>query len=192
MKKLQLAHSELVLRQASIPDIKVVDVSSPIKNCKHPNPDPKVPQVNGNANGTNHMSVPTSPVELKSHYHPLKTQSQSSTHHTPTMAEQGKHVYHSEPANLNGLVSASRDSPDVLYFLIPEQDWRNISLLLPGMVKTETTRLCRLEFVQSCEGCMKFTWRKKTTFYSVGSSKTFAYNDKCSIVRTIVFNSHLY
>ncbi|GAA6216709.1 calcium/calmodulin-dependent protein kinase type 1D-like [Lates japonicus] len=49
------------------------------------------------------MSLPTSHVELKSHYHPLKaSQSQCGAHHAPTIAEQGKHVYHSEPANLNG------------------------------------------------------------------------------------------
>lgn len=112
MKKLQLAHSELVLRQASIPDIRVVDLSSPTKTRKHLEPDkhdPKGAQVSGNMRGTNHMSLPTSShVELKSHFTPLKaTQSQCGAHHAPTIAEQGKHVYHSEPANLNGFVSAS-------------------------------------------------------------------------------------
>ncbi|KAM7405250.1 hypothetical protein PAMP_012526 [Pampus punctatissimus] len=105
MKKLQQAHSDLVLRQASIPDIKVIDLSSPIKNCNHLSPDRLDPKdVNGNVNGTNHMSLPTSHVELKSHFHPLKaSQSQRNKHLPPTIAEQGKHVYHSEPANLNGL-----------------------------------------------------------------------------------------
>lgn len=106
MKKLQLAHSELVLRQASIPEIKVIDVSSPTKTHKHHDPgrlDTKAVEINGNSHGTNHMSLPTSHVELKSHYHPLKaTQSQCGGHHPPTIAEQGKHIYHSEPANLNG------------------------------------------------------------------------------------------
>ncbi|KAM9855681.1 calcium/calmodulin-dependent protein kinase IGb [Aulostomus maculatus] len=106
MKKLQLAHSELVLRQASIPAIKVVDVSTPVRQRKHLDPeklDPKTPEINGNVPGTNHMSLPTSHVDLKSHFHPLKTShSQSGAHHAPTIAEQGKHVYHSEPANLNG------------------------------------------------------------------------------------------
>ncbi|XP_041655728.1 calcium/calmodulin-dependent protein kinase IGb [Cheilinus undulatus] len=106
MKKLQLAHSELVLRQASIPDIKVIDVSSPEKNHKHLDPDkldPKLAEVNGKSPGNNHMSVPTSSVESKSHYHTLKaTQSHVVPHHPHTIAEQGKHVYHSEPANLNG------------------------------------------------------------------------------------------
>lgn len=113
MKKLQLAHSELVLRQASIPDIKVIDVSSPTKNCKRLEPDKldrKVAEVNGKAQGTNHMPLPSSHMELKSHYHPLKaSQSDCSAHHTPTIAEQGKHVYHSEPANLNGFVFTSSD-----------------------------------------------------------------------------------
>ncbi|XP_044065945.1 calcium/calmodulin-dependent protein kinase IGb isoform X1 [Siniperca chuatsi] len=106
MKKLQLAHSELVLRQASIPDIKVIDVSSPTKNRKHVDPDkldPKVALTDGKAHGTNHMPLPTSHVELKSHYHPLTaSQSQGAAPHAPSIAEQGKHVYHSEPANLNG------------------------------------------------------------------------------------------
>uniref|UniRef100_A0A3Q3L244 Calcium/calmodulin-dependent protein kinase IGb n=1 Tax=Mastacembelus armatus TaxID=205130 RepID=A0A3Q3L244_9TELE len=108
LKKLQLAHSELVLRQASIPHIKVVDLSSPIKNRKCLDPDKldaKVAEVNGNILGTNYMPLPTSHIELKTHNHPLKaSQSQCNPHHTPTIAEQGKHVYHSEPANLNGYV----------------------------------------------------------------------------------------
>lgn len=106
MKKLQLAHKELTLRQASVPGIKVIDVSSPTKSRKHPNPDkpePKKEDINGNISEPHHMSLPTSHVDLKSHSHPLKaTQSQAAAHHAPTMAEQGKHVYHSEPANLNG------------------------------------------------------------------------------------------
>ncbi|KAM7411247.1 hypothetical protein PAMA_021304 [Pampus argenteus] len=104
MKKLQQAHSDLVLRRTSIPDIKVIDLSSPIKNCNRLSPDRLDPKdVNGNVNGTNHMSLPTSHVELKSHFHPLKTsQSQRTKNLPPTIGEQGKHIYHSEPANLNG------------------------------------------------------------------------------------------
>ncbi|XP_031597856.1 calcium/calmodulin-dependent protein kinase IGb [Oreochromis aureus] len=117
MKKLQLAHSEQVLRQASIPDIRVIDVSSPTKNRKHLDPDkvePKVPEVNGSVQGTHHMSLPTSHVELKSHCHPLKTsQSECSTQHAPTIAEQGKHVYHSEPANLNGYGKKTNNSKTI-------------------------------------------------------------------------------
>lgn len=108
MKKMQQAHSELVLRQKSIPDIKVTDVSSPTKTHKHPNPEQLCPKMEENGvkvSGSNHMPLPTSHVDLKSHYHPLKTtQSQCAAHHAPTIAEQGKHVYHSEPANLNGFV----------------------------------------------------------------------------------------
>lgn len=113
MKKLQLAHSELALRQASIPDIKVVDMSSPKKSHKRLDPDkfdPKLKETNGKVNRTIHMSLPTSPIELKSHYHTLKaTQSHAGPQHAPTMAEQGKNVYHSEPANLNGYVTVSSE-----------------------------------------------------------------------------------
>ncbi|XP_039655647.1 calcium/calmodulin-dependent protein kinase IGb [Perca fluviatilis] len=101
MKKLQLA-----ARQPSIPDIKVVDLSSPKKSHTRLDPDkldPKLPGINGTVNGTHHMSLPASPVDAKSHYHTLKTtQSQAVPHHAPSMAEQGKNIYHSEPANLNG------------------------------------------------------------------------------------------
>ncbi|XP_029291104.1 calcium/calmodulin-dependent protein kinase IGb isoform X2 [Cottoperca gobio] len=106
MKKLQLAHSEQVLRKTSIPDINVIDVSSPPKNPRRLDPDKcdhKLRDTNGKVNETIHMSLPTSPFELKSHVHTLKaTQSLASPHHAPSMAEQGKNVYHSEPANLNG------------------------------------------------------------------------------------------
>uniref|UniRef100_A0AAQ4S427 Calcium/calmodulin-dependent protein kinase IGb n=1 Tax=Gasterosteus aculeatus aculeatus TaxID=481459 RepID=A0AAQ4S427_GASAC len=111
MKKLQLATSELVLRNASIPDIKVIDVSSPDKNRKRLEPDkfdPKLTDIRGIVKGTIHISLPTSALEMKSHYHTLKaTQSQAGPHHAPTMAEQGKNAYRSEPANLNGCVALS-------------------------------------------------------------------------------------
>ncbi|XP_031146377.1 calcium/calmodulin-dependent protein kinase IGb isoform X2 [Sander lucioperca] len=101
MKKLQLA-----ARQPSIPDIKVVDLSSPKKSHIRLDPDkldPKLPGINGTVSGTHHMSLPTSPLDPKSHYHTLKTtQSQAVPHHAPSMAEQSKNIYHSEPANLNG------------------------------------------------------------------------------------------
>ncbi|XP_034392400.1 calcium/calmodulin-dependent protein kinase IGb [Cyclopterus lumpus] len=101
MKKLHLAHAERDLRKTSIPDIKVIDVSSPKKTNKRLDPDKFDPKVK--VSGTIHMSLPTSPIDTKSHYHTLKaTQSQCVSHHAPTMAEQGKNVYHSEPANLNG------------------------------------------------------------------------------------------
>ncbi|XP_042347019.1 calcium/calmodulin-dependent protein kinase IGb [Plectropomus leopardus] len=126
MKKLQLAHSEMVLRQASIPEIKVIDVSSPKKSLKCldlDKTDPKVTEVNSKANGTLHMSLPTSPIEPKSHYHTLKTtQSQAVSHHAPSIAEQGKNVYHSEPANLNGggdEVKGQRDADEDTRMLTP-------------------------------------------------------------------------
>ncbi|KAK5864033.1 hypothetical protein PBY51_001010 [Eleginops maclovinus] len=108
MKKLQLAHSEQVLSKPSIPEINVTEASSPPKNHKRldrDKPDPKPTAINGKVNGTTHMSLPTSPIELKSHVHALKaTQSQACPHHAPSIAEQGKNVYHSEPANLNGYI----------------------------------------------------------------------------------------
>uniref|UniRef100_A0A8C6PVS1 Calcium/calmodulin-dependent protein kinase IGb n=1 Tax=Nothobranchius furzeri TaxID=105023 RepID=A0A8C6PVS1_NOTFU len=110
MKKLHQAHTELVRRQASIPDIRVIDVSSPTKHRKTldvEKPEPKVADVNGNIEA-HHMSLPVGHVDLKNHFHPLKTcQSQGVAHHAPAIAEQRKNIYHSEPANLNGYVSAA-------------------------------------------------------------------------------------
>uniref|UniRef100_A0A8C5EMG8 Calcium/calmodulin-dependent protein kinase type 1D-like n=1 Tax=Gouania willdenowi TaxID=441366 RepID=A0A8C5EMG8_GOUWI len=94
MKKLQLAHLEGNTRKTNIPDIKVIDMSSPLQLPK---------ETDFNGNGTQHMLLPENHVEMKSHFHTLKaTQSQCNSHHAPSIAEQGKHVYHSEPANLNG------------------------------------------------------------------------------------------
>lgn len=109
MKKLQQAHSEQIGRQTSIPHIKVGDVSAPTRRHKHQDPDrldPAEVKINVNVSGTNHMSLPTSPSDLKSHYHPLKTsQSQIGSHHTPTISKQGRLIYHSEPTSLNGFLS---------------------------------------------------------------------------------------
>lgn len=103
MKKMHLAHSDMVLKKLSIPDIKVTDVSSSAKNDR--NPDPKVVENGEKVASTNLIALPTS------HHHPLKAaQSHLVPHHAPTIAEQGKHVYHSEPANLNGFV---RTSPEL-------------------------------------------------------------------------------
>lgn len=111
MKKLQLAHTDAALSQVKVPDINVTDLSSPMKNHKHldvDKPEQKAAEVNGNINGTQHIPLPLSHVDLKNHFHPLKaSQSESGVHHTHYIADQGKHVYHSEPANLNGFVSAS-------------------------------------------------------------------------------------
>ncbi|KAM9785565.1 calcium/calmodulin-dependent protein kinase type 1D-like [Neosynchiropus ocellatus] len=95
MKKLHLAHSEVL--KTSIPDIKVVDVSSPDKTRRPLNPDRLEVATQS------HMTLPASHVDLKSHSHPLKAHSQGVAHHAPSIAAQGKHVYHSEPANLNGI-----------------------------------------------------------------------------------------
>uniref|UniRef100_A0A8C3A159 Calcium/calmodulin-dependent protein kinase IGb n=1 Tax=Cyclopterus lumpus TaxID=8103 RepID=A0A8C3A159_CYCLU len=160
MKKLHLAHAERDLRKTSIPDIKVIDVSSPKKTNKRLDPDKFDPKVK--VSGTIHMSLPTSPIDTKSHYHTLKaTQSQCVSHHAPTMAEQGKNVYHSEPANLNGCVTVSSCVVHFV-FLISQRDCRmmNISLLFSGMVRIVTARLYRLESAPSCEGCMRFTWKQ--------------------------------
>ncbi|KAF7669484.1 hypothetical protein LDENG_00189670 [Lucifuga dentata] len=106
MKKLQLAHSELIRRQTSTPHIKVINQSPRAQNHKHVEPerlDPTEVEINWNIPGTKHMSPPKNPSEQKSHYQALKTsQSQNGSHYAPTIAEQGRHVYHSEPNNLSG------------------------------------------------------------------------------------------
>nr|XP_057908355.1 calcium/calmodulin-dependent protein kinase type 1D-like isoform X1 [Doryrhamphus excisus] len=103
MKKLQLAHSEKLPKATCVPDIHVVKVFSPVTQRKRPDPEgpqSRVSDTNGKIRTTNHMTLPTTHVELKSHYHPLKAS--QSAHHAPTIAEQGKYIYHSEPANLHG------------------------------------------------------------------------------------------
>lgn len=103
MKKMHLAHSDMVLMKLSIPDIEVTDVSSSEKHGR--NLEPKAAEIGELGAGTNLMALPASPVDLRSHQHPLKAaQSHLGPHHAPSIAEQGKHVYHSEPANLNGSV----------------------------------------------------------------------------------------
>ncbi|KAM6976734.1 calcium/calmodulin-dependent protein kinase IGb [Aplochiton taeniatus] len=105
MRKLQLAHSELVLKQASIPKINIVDVSSPTKPRKKLEPDRRDPvthEINGNIPSFN-RDLPVPATETKSNFHTLRP-SHSEGHHAPSIAEQGKHAYHSEPANLNGSV----------------------------------------------------------------------------------------
>lgn len=183
MKKLQLAHSEQVLRQASIPDIRVIDVSSPTKNRKHLDPDkvePKVPEVNGSVQGTHHMSLPTSHVELKSHCHPLKTsQSECSTQHAPTIAEQGKHVYHSEPANLNGFVAVL--SHIVTFDLLSlYYGWLKLfSFAFRYGKKTNNSK--------TITGVCAIMWKLlslhgKKTFYLVGTLKACGYNEQIHVI----------
>lgn len=91
----------MVLMKLSIPNIEVTDMSSSEKHGR--NLEPK--EISEKGAGTNLMALPTSHVDLRSHQHPLKAaQSHLGPHHAPSIAEQGKHVYHSEPANLNGSV----------------------------------------------------------------------------------------
>lgn len=103
MKKLQLAHCDASGKQSQnatqLPDIKVIATSSPEAARKNLVPEP--PESNGNLNI--HMTVPASPIELKGVYQPPKVSHRETAHAgTLTVAEKGKHVYHSEPANLNG------------------------------------------------------------------------------------------
>lgn len=102
MKKLQLAHSESCLKQIppAVPEIKVIATSTPESGRKKLSAE--TPEQNGNA-PSNHMNVPSCSTESKSQYHPVRVSHSETTHvGTLTIAEKGKHVYHSEPADLNG------------------------------------------------------------------------------------------
>ncbi|XP_077398850.1 calcium/calmodulin-dependent protein kinase type 1D-like [Vanacampus margaritifer] len=100
MKKLQLAHAaaEQAPKAAGIPDIRVVKASSPLSQRKRP--DDGENKVKTATAAGHHMSLPASHVDLKCHFHPLKVS--HSTQHAPAIAQTGKYLYHSEPANLNG------------------------------------------------------------------------------------------
>ncbi|CAB1330056.1 unnamed protein product, partial [Coregonus sp. 'balchen'] len=94
MKKQQLAHSDLVVKAQTLnmPTIQVIDVSPPPKS--HNPLDPERLEPNGK-----HMTLPITSRDVKS---PLPRKiSQSEPAHAHTLAEMGKHAYHSEPANLN-------------------------------------------------------------------------------------------
>lgn len=99
MKKLQLAHSEASVKQSKVsttlPDIKVISASNTESAEKNLIPDHQDP--NGNLH-SRYMIVPAMPTEIKSQYYPTKSSHRLSL----TVAEKSKHVYHSEPANLNG------------------------------------------------------------------------------------------
>ncbi|XP_064156095.1 calcium/calmodulin-dependent protein kinase IGb isoform X1 [Anguilla rostrata] len=105
MKKLQLAHSEMLAKQTQgpVPDIKVVDLSSPGPSRQNLAPENLEP--NGNQ-PDGHMTLPSNPNEPKSHYYPARPNHSELAHadgcHGLTLVEKGKHAYHSEPANLNG------------------------------------------------------------------------------------------
>lgn len=95
MKKLQLAHGEASVRQSQIhtqlPDINVISTSHPeaTNNLFHDS-------LEHNGNMLNHMTLPSVSMETKCL---LPKVSQSVT---LTVTEKTTHVYHSEPANLNG------------------------------------------------------------------------------------------
>ncbi|XP_062871320.1 calcium/calmodulin-dependent protein kinase IGb [Trichomycterus rosablanca] len=99
MKKLQLAHCEASVKQSQVPtqlpDIKIITACNTEATEKNLVPDNQDP--NGNL-PSSYMIVPALQTEIKSQYYPVK----SSHRLTLTVAEKSKHVYHSEPANLNG------------------------------------------------------------------------------------------
>ncbi|XP_051914038.1 calcium/calmodulin-dependent protein kinase IGb isoform X1 [Hippocampus zosterae] len=101
MKKLQLAHAaaEQVPKAVQIPDIHLVKASSPVLQRKRLDVHGDL-ETEGKIASPNRMRLPASHVDLKCHFYPLKTS--HSTQHAPTIAETGKNIYHSEPANLNG------------------------------------------------------------------------------------------
>lgn len=105
MKKLQLAHTEAALTPPTIPDIQVTDVSSPTRLRKLPDrTEPKQQTNNGGpCHGARHtISLPPLPHGEGKGHTPCLKGSLSQTHHTPTIGEQGKSAFYSEPANLNG------------------------------------------------------------------------------------------
>ncbi|XP_026055506.1 calcium/calmodulin-dependent protein kinase IGb isoform X2 [Carassius auratus] len=107
MKKLQQAHSETCLRlkQTPVPEIKVIATSTPESSRKKlftetPEPSSNAP--------SNQMSVPSGSTESKSQYHPVRVSHSETTHvGTLTVTEKSKHVYHSQPADLNGYTKRS-------------------------------------------------------------------------------------
>ncbi|KAI2649474.1 Calcium/calmodulin-dependent protein kinase type 1G [Labeo rohita] len=106
MKKLQLAHSEACVHlkhtPGAVPEIKVIGTSTPESVRKKLFAE--TPEPNGNI-PSNQMNVPSGSTESKSQYHPVRVSHSETTHvGTLTIAEKSKHVYHSEPADLNGYV----------------------------------------------------------------------------------------
>ncbi|KAF4078683.1 hypothetical protein AMELA_G00201830 [Ameiurus melas] len=99
MKKLQLAHSEASVKQSQTktqtPDIKVIS-TSPLEATDN-NPVHDIFEPNGNLS-CSHMTLPSVSMETKTQYLLPKV----SHSVTLTVSEKTKHVYHSEPGNLNG------------------------------------------------------------------------------------------
>ncbi|KAG7268246.1 hypothetical protein CRUP_036459 [Coryphaenoides rupestris] len=85
-------------KKTTVPDITVVDVSSPPRLGGSGPLEEGEQEINGNVPGNGN------PPELKGYFFPLKSCHSHCEphHHPPTIAERGKHAYHSEPANLNG------------------------------------------------------------------------------------------
>lgn len=98
MKKLQLAHGEASakqsLKQIQLPDIKVISMSHTEATDNNPIHDNQEP--NGNLS-CSHITVPSVSMETKTQYLLPKV----SHSVTLTVTEKTKHVYHSEPGNLN-------------------------------------------------------------------------------------------
>lgn len=106
MKKLQMAHSEASMRQnqtpPSVPEINVITTSTP--EAVHKKLFTEIPESNHNT-PSEQMNIPSSSTESKNQYHPVRVSHSETTHvGTLTIVEKCKHVYHSEPADLNGYV----------------------------------------------------------------------------------------
>ncbi|XP_026092894.1 calcium/calmodulin-dependent protein kinase type 1D-like isoform X1 [Carassius auratus] len=105
MKKLQLANSEACVTSAPAPEFKETAASTPESVCKKLFTE--TPEPNGNIH-SNQINVPSGSTESKTQYHPVRVSHSETTHvGTLTIAEKGKHVYHSEPADLNGYAKRS-------------------------------------------------------------------------------------
>ncbi|KAB5546498.1 hypothetical protein PHYPO_G00072780 [Pangasianodon hypophthalmus] len=107
MKKLQLAHGEASVKQSQtqiqLPDIKVISTSYPEatdNNLIHDSLEP-----NGNL-PCSYMTLPSVSMETKTQYLLPKV----SHSVTLTVTEKTKHVYHSEPGNLNGYQKTGTNS----------------------------------------------------------------------------------
>ncbi|XP_053499826.1 calcium/calmodulin-dependent protein kinase IGb [Ictalurus furcatus] len=99
MKKLQLAHGEASVKQSQtktqLPDIKVISTAH--LEATDNNPVHDILEPNGNL-PCSHMTLPSVSMETKTQY--LLPKVGHSV--TLTVNEKTKHVYHSEPGNLNG------------------------------------------------------------------------------------------
>ncbi|XP_059397201.1 calcium/calmodulin-dependent protein kinase type 1D-like isoform X2 [Carassius carassius] len=109
MKKLQLANSEACVHvkhtSAPAPEFKVTAASTPESVCKKLFTETPEPNCNIHSNQINVLSGST---ESKTQYHPVRVSHSETTHvGTLTIAEKIKHVYHSEPADLNGYAKRS-------------------------------------------------------------------------------------